>query len=271
MNAEFRLPDLGEGLPEAEIVQWLVAEGDEVTLNQPIAEVETAKAIVELPSPFAGTVQTLHAAAGDVVAVGSPLIVITVPGDEPTAASGGTAAHAVAAASGTVAEDAAEPERAIPNLVGYGAAPRASGRPQRRAVRRGAAAAGAGGRSGATASDTAVLDAAPHDLVDSAPPLDVRHERPRSTPPVRQLAKQLGVDLALIEASGVTAVTMSNASPHEWPPRRPRRCRRAARRSPPARTGATRARPSARPARRFAGCARRRRPRWCAAPSRRRT
>ena len=55
MNAEFRLPDLGEGLPEAEIVQWLVAEGDEVTLNQPIAEVETAKAIVELPSPFAGT------------------------------------------------------------------------------------------------------------------------------------------------------------------------------------------------------------------------
>uniref|UniRef100_UPI0028EC6BF7 dihydrolipoamide acetyltransferase family protein n=1 Tax=uncultured Microbacterium sp. TaxID=191216 RepID=UPI0028EC6BF7 len=85
-------------------------------------------------------------------------------------------------------------------------APRAAGRPQRRAVRRGATTVGAGGRSGATASDTAVLDAAPHDLVDSAPPLDVRHERPRSTPPVRQLAKQLGVDLALIEASGVTGV-----------------------------------------------------------------
>ena len=63
MNAEFRLPDLGEGLPEAEIVQWLVAEGDEVTLNQPIAEVETAKAVVELPSPFAGTVQTLPSLA----------------------------------------------------------------------------------------------------------------------------------------------------------------------------------------------------------------
>ena len=72
MNAEFLLPDLGEGLPEAEIVQWLVAEGDAVTLNQPIAEVETAKAIVELPSPFAGTVSDLHAAAGDVVAVGAP-------------------------------------------------------------------------------------------------------------------------------------------------------------------------------------------------------
>lgn len=206
MNAEFRLPDLGEGLPEAEIVQWLVAEGDEVTLNQPIAEVETAKAIVELPSPFAGTVQTLHAAAGDVVAVGSPLIVIAVPGDEPAATSGGDAARGDAANGNTVAEDAAEPERAIPNLVGYGAAPRAAGRPQRRAVRRGAATAGAGGRSGLAASDTAVLDAAPHDVVDSTPPLDVRHERPRSTPPVRQLAKNLGVDLALVEASGVTGV-----------------------------------------------------------------
>ena len=63
MIAEFRLPDLGEGLPDAEIVQWLVAEGDPVTLNQPIAEVETAKAIVELPSPFAGVVRRLHADA----------------------------------------------------------------------------------------------------------------------------------------------------------------------------------------------------------------
>jgi pyruvate dehydrogenase E2 component (dihydrolipoamide acetyltransferase) len=53
-------------------VQWLVAQGDDVRLNQPIAEVETAKAIVELPSPFAGTVSALHAAAGDVVEVGSP-------------------------------------------------------------------------------------------------------------------------------------------------------------------------------------------------------
>jgi pyruvate dehydrogenase E2 component (dihydrolipoamide acetyltransferase) len=69
--SEFRLPDLGEGLPEAEIVQWLVAEGDTVTLNQPIAEVETAKAIVELPSPFAGTVRQLHAETGTVVEVES--------------------------------------------------------------------------------------------------------------------------------------------------------------------------------------------------------
>ena len=81
MIAEFLLPDLGEGLPEAEIVQWLVAQGDDVRLNQPIAEVETAKAIVELPSPFAGTVSALHAAAGDVVEVGSPLIAFEVEAD----------------------------------------------------------------------------------------------------------------------------------------------------------------------------------------------
>jgi hypothetical protein len=77
------------GLPEAEIVQWLVAQGDDVRLNQPIAEVETAKAIVELPSPFAGTVSALHAAAGDVVEVGSPLIAFEVeaPASTPGAAS----------------------------------------------------------------------------------------------------------------------------------------------------------------------------------------
>lgn len=204
MISEFRLPDLGEGLPEAEIVQWLVAEGDTVTLNQPIAEVETAKAIVELPSPFAGTVRQLHAETGAVVEVGSPLIAIEVPGvgsDTPTVASTGTAgepASAAPAAAASPPSDTAdeEPERAVPNLVGYGAAPRTSQRPQRRA------------RAGRTAmaSDTSVLEAAPHDVVAEAPPIDVRHERPRSTPPVRQHAKQLGVDLALVEASGVEGV-----------------------------------------------------------------
>lgn len=180
MSAEFRLPDLGEGLPEAEIVQWLVAVGDTVTLNQPIAEVETAKAIVELPSPFAGTVRSLHAQAGEVVAVGELLIAI----DEP-------------AVAGAPTDDAAASldEVVPPNLVGYGAAPRATGRPQRRT------------RSAATprASDTAVLEAAPHDVLPSSPP-DVLHERPRSTPPVRALAKRLGVDLALVAASGVSGI-----------------------------------------------------------------
>ena len=196
MIAEFRLPDLGEGLPEAEIVQWLVARGDEVTLNQPIAEVETAKAIVELPSPFAGTVSDLHAAAGDVVAVGAPLIAIDVPGGAGEPTEGGDVGVAETAAD-TVAE-APEVDAAVPNLVGYGAAPRAAGRPQRRARTVRAASA--------SASDTAVLADAPHDAVAPAPSEDIRHERPRSTPPVRAYAKERGVDLALVEASGVTGI-----------------------------------------------------------------
>jgi 2-oxoisovalerate dehydrogenase E2 component (dihydrolipoyl transacylase) len=76
----FALPDLGEGLEEGEIVSWLVAEGDDVTLNQPIVEVETAKATVEIPSPFAGVIAKLHAGAGDAVAVGAPLVTFHVPG-----------------------------------------------------------------------------------------------------------------------------------------------------------------------------------------------
>ncbi len=76
----FAMPDLGEGLEEGEIVSWRVAAGDEVELNQPIVEVETAKATVEIPSPFAGTISTLHASAGDSVTVGAPLVTFQVVG-----------------------------------------------------------------------------------------------------------------------------------------------------------------------------------------------
>lgn len=171
MIAEFRLPDLGEGLTEAEVVQWLVAPGDEVALNQTLAEVETAKAVVELPSPYEGTVSVLHAEAGATVAVGAPLIAFDVAGEEPSA-------------------DAGDGEAAQPNLVGYGAAPASGGRPARRARRVGAA---------APAGDTAVLDAAPHDARPT-PREDVVIERPRSTPPVRAHAKRLGIDLVLVAA-----------------------------------------------------------------------
>lgn len=172
MIAEFRLPDLGEGLTEAEVVQWLVAPGDAVTLNQTLAEVETAKAVVELPSPYAGTVSTLHADAGETVAVGAPLIAFDVQGDEDAPDSDGAA------------------EKTQPNLVGYGAAPATSGRPARRARRVGPAAAPV---------DTAVLEAAPHDASPS-PAVEAVIERPRSTPPVRAHAKRLGVDLVLVAA-----------------------------------------------------------------------
>ena len=164
MSTDFRLPDLGEGLPEAELVQWLVAEGDTVTLNQTIAEVETAKAVVELPSPYAGVVSALHAAAGDVVEVGSVLISFDIAGQE-TEAPEPEAKPAEVAAE----EQNAPEEKAQPNLVGYGAAPRSSGRPQRRA------------RSGArppVGVDTAVLEAAPHDVIHTHEPIEALRERP---------------------------------------------------------------------------------------------
>ncbi|UUT35247.1 dihydrolipoamide acetyltransferase family protein [Microbacterium elymi] len=183
MGQDFRLPDLGEGLPDAELVSWLIAEGDEVALNQNIAEVETAKAVIELPSPFAGTVQKLHHAAGDVVEVGEVLITF----------GGQDAADAAVAASEATAEGEEETEKATPNLVGYGAAPRRSARPQRRTrVAR---------ADDARGPDTAVLEAAPHDAIVEQPP-ERPMERPRSTPPVRKLAKDLGVDLALVSGSG---------------------------------------------------------------------
>lgn len=179
MIAEFRLPDLGEGLTEAEVVQWLVAPGDSVALNQTLAEVETAKAVVELPSPYEGTVSTLHADAGETVAVGAPLIAFDIEGDDPPAAPSG-------------GEEEASAEKAQPNLVGYGAAPTSSGRPARRARRRSAAQV-------ASAADTAVLEAAPHDATPSVAVEPVL-ERPRSTPPVRAYAKRRGVDLVLVAA-----------------------------------------------------------------------
>ena len=75
----FAMPDLGEGLEEGEIVAWLVAPSDDVTLNQPLVEVETAKATVEIPSPFAGRIASLHGGVGDAIPVGSPLVTFALP------------------------------------------------------------------------------------------------------------------------------------------------------------------------------------------------
>ena len=83
MIAEFKLPDLGEGLTESEIVSWHVAVGDSVTLNQVLGEVETAKALVELPSPYAGTVTAITHQPGTVVDVGEVIIAFEVPETTP--------------------------------------------------------------------------------------------------------------------------------------------------------------------------------------------
>src|SRR5215212_4370823 len=114
---QFKLPDVGEGLTEGEILQWLVAVGDTVTVNQPLCEVETAKAAVELPSPYAGTVTELLYEAGTMVDVGTPIITIDT--------SGGAVAPAEPASDGN-AEPAAgliggpAPGGRTSVLVGYG-------------------------------------------------------------------------------------------------------------------------------------------------------
>lgn len=96
----FRLPDLGEGLAEAEIIEWKVAVGDTVTIDQIVVEVETAKAAVEVPVPYAGTVLRLHAEAGTALAVGEPLITVGAPASGGVAASEGAGRVGGAVGSG---------------------------------------------------------------------------------------------------------------------------------------------------------------------------
>ncbi|MFB6266358.1 MAG: dihydrolipoamide acetyltransferase family protein [Halodesulfurarchaeum sp.] len=115
MVREFKLPDVGEGVAEGEIVQWLVEEGDTVTEDQPVAEVETDKAVVEVPSPVDGTVKQLHYEAGDVVEVGAVIVTFDVAGEAPAeaAAESDIAAEADEGAEPdveAVAAEEAEPE-----------------------------------------------------------------------------------------------------------------------------------------------------------------
>jgi len=106
---EFRLPDIGEGLTEAEIVRWLVAEGERVEADQPVVEVETDKAVVEIPSPYAGIVLQHGGAEGETLAVGSVLVVIGEPGESsvsavPLAPSEQPAVASAAPIVGTISE-----------------------------------------------------------------------------------------------------------------------------------------------------------------------
>src|ERR1700729_4156515 len=93
---QFKLPDVGEGLTEADILRWLVQPGDTVTVNQIIVEIETAKAAVELPSPHAGVVSALLVAQGDTVDVGTPIIAIDTGGSAIDGGSDGTAGRGAA-------------------------------------------------------------------------------------------------------------------------------------------------------------------------------
>lgn len=193
----FKLPDLGEGLTESEIVAWHVAAGDTVELNQHIADVETAKAVVELPSPFAGVVTELHQPPGVVVHVGEPIVSFEVEG---TNGNGSPAkAQPTGTARTTDAPDDEAPAGREAVLVGYGAAVERGGKPKRRA-RPGV------GRSAGASHDAAPMIASgkpPTQTVDLASrPVLALAERPRSTPPVRALARDLGVDLTTISGTG---------------------------------------------------------------------
>nr|WP_237686633.1 dihydrolipoamide acetyltransferase family protein [Arthrobacter jiangjiafuii] len=172
------MPDLGEGLTESEIVNWHIAVGDTVTLNQVIADVETAKAVVELPSPYEGIVSQLHEAAGSVVAVGAPIVSFDV--------GGAAGSSAESAAPDSLGED--EPQKRTPNLVGYGAVPEKAGRPARRRP--------------ASGNHPPAVPAPVGE--QGVPPQEPRpsKERPRSTPPVRKLARDLGINLEQVEGTG---------------------------------------------------------------------
>jgi 2-oxoisovalerate dehydrogenase E2 component (dihydrolipoyl transacylase) len=161
----FALPDLGEGLTEAELVAWRVVVGDQVELNQALVEVETEKAVVELPSPYAGTVVELLAGAGDTVPVGAPLVAIR------TEAPGADETDEAA----MPADAAAEPEEKVALLVGYGPSEPAPSRRRRN---------GRGRR----------------EHVPAAAP--ARAARPLAPPPVRFMARQHGVDLADVSGHG---------------------------------------------------------------------
>jgi len=177
------LPDLGEGLTESDLVEWTVAVGDTVELNQVVAEVETAKALVQLPSPYAGVVAELLVEAGTTVPVGAPLLTITV--DVPSAAEAvGTSAPAPSADERSTEPDLSAAPARTSVLVGYGPLAETSARPRRRS------------RSADWAAAHQVADDA------AAVALAARRVGPKVLPPVRKLAHDLGVDLNKVEGTG---------------------------------------------------------------------
>ena len=205
-NEEFLLPDVGEGLTEAEIVSWKVAPGDRVTVNQVLVEIETAKSLVELPSPFAGVVDSLLVSEGAMVDVGTPIITVATGGSDASSpaprSSAGTAADPDAADAVTdTASTIESEEKPGAVLVGYGLKGHVASR------RRGGAGVQATGTPKAPARPAA---AAPQ----PTPAVRPASQRPSSVPaasasgiiakpPIRKLAKDLGVDLAEVHPTGL--------------------------------------------------------------------
>ncbi|MDP8978450.1 MAG: 2-oxo acid dehydrogenase subunit E2 [Actinomycetota bacterium] len=176
---EFVLPDLGEGLTEGEVVAWLVAPGDRVEVDQPVAEIETAKAVVEVPCPFSGTAAALHAEVGEEVRVGAPLLTVALdaaPGDD-TAPPGGDAV-------GQPGEEQVSDMVPEPSTGGDGEADAS-----------GSVLVGYGTGHGATRDR-------PRAAPTAAGPAVGDVERPLAKPPVRKLAKDLGLALSAVHGTG---------------------------------------------------------------------
>jgi 2-oxoisovalerate dehydrogenase E2 component (dihydrolipoyl transacylase) len=191
---EFRLPDVGEGLTEAEIVAWHVKPGDPVKDGQIIIEIETAKAVVELPSPYTGTVTSLLVEAGQTVDVGAPIITVDT-------SPGGTASAAPATVAPSPAETAAEVNPAPPErqavLVGYGVkASSTTRRPRKPPASEPRGAVTPGLRSEAT------REGATSERLEVSEQISTANERILAKPPVRKLAKDLGVSLAGLSGTG---------------------------------------------------------------------
>jgi 2-oxoisovalerate dehydrogenase E2 component (dihydrolipoyl transacylase) len=234
-DSEFTLPDVGEGLIDAEIVSWRVQPGDQVALNQVIVEIETAKSLVELPSPFEGVVSGLLVQEGQTVEVGTPIIAIA-QGTPGISGPAETPAQ-MALPNETVIEDGtgiADREPVAPPpaaeetsgavLVGYGTVGKVASR-RRRAEQADAAPARAAARTGASAGAPASRVPRPASVpAASASPIIAK-------PPIRKLAKDLEVDLAEVEATGLVgeitredvirtaqqASVFKNIETPEWP------------------------------------------------------
>ena len=203
----FLLPDLGEGLTEAELVNWLVAVGDEIRVDQPVAEVETAKSMVEVPSPYAGTVAVLHGEPGQTLDVGKPLISVTPTGSPAVAPVETKSAESpVAEPAKTSAPDTYREEEKAGSgnvLIGYGT-PGGQGvarrsRPRKLSVVEPAASRGAGQVSEAEkAADELLLlrTRVPGKLGAVISPL------------VRRMARAHGVDLGAVHGSGASGLIM---------------------------------------------------------------
>jgi 2-oxoisovalerate dehydrogenase E2 component (dihydrolipoyl transacylase) len=219
---EFNLPDLGEGLTEGEILKWLVQVGDEIELNQPIVEVETAKAAVEIPAKWAGKVVEIHHPEGTTVEVGMPIIAIdtdpsagevpgttSVPtGDLPEPSAASLAAVEVAPAEGMVEPGligGPAPGGRTAVLVGYGPRTTAAKRRPRKDAGAAPAAASAAAPAApaapaAAAAPAVVAPVAAAPAVVEAEPVSA--ERALAKPPVRKLARDLGVDLDRLTGTG---------------------------------------------------------------------